>query len=457
MNHPQYSHYQETGLSSIKMIPAHWKMIRNGNLFQQRNQSGNLLDPILEVSIHTGVKVRDLANLARKQIMSDASKYKKAVIQDLAYNMMRMWQGAVGVVPVNGLVSPAYIVLSPFPHTDPTYYAYLFKTKEYMSEVHKYSRGIVPDRNRLYWESFKQLLSCNPPIEEQRMIVGYLKSKTIQINKLIQKKKCLIELLKKQKQAFIHRAVTRGLDPSVQLKSNCIEWFGNIPEHWEVRKLKSLTKFQNGFAFKPSDWKASGIPIIRIQNLNGSNIFNYVIEGKFNAPRIGENDLLFAWSGNRGTSFGSFLWSSTQPGYLNQHIFKLTDFDLDKLFFYFALRAVTGYVEQKANGIIGMVHITKPELGSIVIPIPPKNEQEAIGQYLKQKTKIINHNINNIERQIALIQEYRTRLISDVVTGQIDVRNIEIVDIVEEELIENILEEEQEEESLELIGAGDDD
>jgi type I restriction enzyme S subunit len=119
------------------------------------------------VSLKTGVRVRDFETSDRKQVMADREKYKRAVAGDIAYNMMRMWQGAAGVAPVDGLISPAYVVAKPLPGTEPRYYEYLFRLPAYMGEVDKYSRGIVKDRNRLYWENFKQIPSCYPPYIEQ--------------------------------------------------------------------------------------------------------------------------------------------------------------------------------------------------------------------------------------------------------------------------------------------------
>ena len=149
-------------------------MRRNGRLFLQRNETGFPDLPILEVSLKTGVRVRDFKNSTRKQVMSDREKYKRAKRGDIAYNMMRMWQGAVGVAPVDGLVSPAYIVAKPLADTDSRYYGYLFRVGAYMAEVNKFSRGIVSDRNRLYWEDFKQMPSPFPPLDEQATIVRFL-------------------------------------------------------------------------------------------------------------------------------------------------------------------------------------------------------------------------------------------------------------------------------------------
>lgn len=167
---------KDSGLEWLSHIPSHWEIRRNGTLFIQRNETGFPELPILEVSLRTGVRVRDFDNSKRKQVMSDRSKYKRAHEGDIAYNMMRMWQGAVGVAPVDGLISPAYVIARPLEGTNSRYYEYLFRTGVYMNEVNKYSRGIVSDRNRLYWQDFKQMWSPFPPPEEQEEIVDFLDS-----------------------------------------------------------------------------------------------------------------------------------------------------------------------------------------------------------------------------------------------------------------------------------------
>jgi len=235
-----YKEMKPAGLAWLGDVPSHWEVRRNGRLFGARRETGFPDLPILEVSIRSGVRVRDFDNGARKQEMADRSKYQRAVYGDIAYNMMRMWQGAVGIAPTDGLVSPAYVVARPYPETDAAYYAYLFRTAAYMRETDTFSRGIVPDRNRLYWESFKQMPSAYPPLAEQRLIARFLDWHGARTAKLIRAKKKLIALLNEQKQAIIHRAVTRGLDPNVKLKPSGIPWLGDVPEGWAVMRLRHL-------------------------------------------------------------------------------------------------------------------------------------------------------------------------------------------------------------------------
>lgn len=120
--------YTDSGLPGLGAIPSHWEVRRNGRLFVQRNDTGFPDLQILEVSLKTGIRARDMENLARKQVMSDKEKYKCAKQGDIAYNMMQMWQGAVGVAPVDGLACPAYVVARSLPGTDSQYYQLRFRT-----------------------------------------------------------------------------------------------------------------------------------------------------------------------------------------------------------------------------------------------------------------------------------------------------------------------------------------
>jgi hypothetical protein len=177
-----------------------------------RNHTGFAELPILEVSLRTGVRVREFENSTRKQVMSNRDKYKRAAKGDIAYNMMRMWQGAVGVAPVDGLISPAYVVASPLDGIDSRYFTSLFRTPAYMGEIDNHSHGIVKDRNRLYWEDFKQIFSPYPPPQEQGVIADFVQSYTASIGNLIDQAKREIDLLNEYRTRLIADVVTGKLD-----------------------------------------------------------------------------------------------------------------------------------------------------------------------------------------------------------------------------------------------------
>jgi len=403
-----YPEYKESGLPWLSWIPTHWDVGRNGRLFAQRNQNGFGALPILEVSLRTGVRVRDMENLKRKQVMSDREKYKRAALGDIAYNMMRMWQGAVGVAPVDGLVSPAYVVARPYPGTESRYFTYLFRTNTYMNEVDGYSRGIVMDRNRLYWEDFKRMPSCMPPHEEQKAIADYLDANVIKVRRFIHNRRRLIEVLNEQKQAIVNRAVTRGLDPNACLKPSGIEWIGEIPVHWELLRLRRILRVKSGDIIAAQDEKPVGYPIY-----GGNEIRGYTDKWNTEGPII----LL----GRVGAKCGCVhlvkgrFWAS-------EHALRVQVLcPIDLRFLSFLLQAAD------LNRLA--IRTAQPLINSSIVrtlgaALPPMKEQEAIALFVAEKIAKLDTAVKNAQREIDLIREYRTRLIADVVTGKLDVRHL---------------------------------
>lgn len=416
-----YPKMKETGLAWLSTMPAHWDVRRNGRLFGVRREIDFPDLPILEVSIRSGVRVREFGNGARKQEMADRSKYQRAEKGDIAYNMMRMWQGAVGIAPVDGLVSPAYVVARPFPETDASYYAYLFRTAAYLREIDTFSRGIVPDRNRLYWESFKQMPSVYPPLDEQRLIVRFLDWHGVQTAKLVRAKKKVIALLNEQKQAIIRQALTRGLDPSVKLKPSGISWLGEVPQNWEVKRLKWATRLQRGYDL-PADKRVAGpYPVV-----SSGGVIDRHAECKAQAPgvvmgRYGSTEAVF------------YIEEDFWPH--NTSLF-VTNFqgNLPRWCFYL-LRTISKADHAGKSAVPG---VDRKDLFDIVVVVPPYDEQVKVVKGIEDRSKEIDGTISNVENQIALIHEFRARLIADVVTGKLDVRSAvaNLPDLIELEPID---------------------
>jgi type I restriction enzyme, S subunit len=201
-----------SGVEWLGEVPEHWEVGRVGRLFVQRNEVGFGTLPILEVSLRTGVRVRAFGGSERKQIMSDREKYKRACKGDIAYNMMRMWQGAVGVAPCDGLISPAYVVARPIAGTIPEYFTELFRTTEFMAEVDRNSKGIVKDRNRLYWEDFKRIVVAYPPPEEQSAIVAGIRKRTEILDQGVELTERELAVVRELRTRMVADVVTGKLD-----------------------------------------------------------------------------------------------------------------------------------------------------------------------------------------------------------------------------------------------------
>lgn len=200
---------KDSGIDWISEIPAHWEVSRINWLFVEKDETGYPNLPLLIVSINSGVTLRDMDdNENRKQLAEDFNVYKRTLAGDIAFNKMRMWQGAVGVVPQDGLVSPDYVVARPNYFVNSAFYGFLFKTREYLAEFIKHSHGIAWDRNRLYWDDFKNIFAVVPPLEEQNQIVEFLDAQQKEVTfatKLIQRQ---IQKLQELKSTLINSAVT---------------------------------------------------------------------------------------------------------------------------------------------------------------------------------------------------------------------------------------------------------
>lgn len=434
-----YPETRRSGLPWLGDVPAHWDVRRNGRLFGPRRETGFPDLPLLEVSLRSGVRVRDFESGARKQQIADRDKYQRAVRGDIAYNMMRMWQGAVGVAPTDGLVSPAYVVARPFEETDAVYYAYLFRTSAYMREVDTFSRGIVPDRNRLYWESFKQMPSVYPPLEEQRLIVRFLDWHGAQTAKLIRAKKKIIALLNAQKQAIIHRAVTRGLDPNVKLKSSGVPWLGDVPERWEVLSLKRITSSRCdgpfGSGLKSSHYTPHGILVIRLQNI-GFGVFkrtNPAFISHEHYQSLGDHsvvggDVLIASLGDERTPCGR---ACVAPSDLGEAMVKADCFrfrlKLDRADPHFVAASLSATADASSAILSAGATRQRVNLQSTserILAIPPIEQQIRIMESVVAVNEKHQPLLDSTDREITLIQEFRNRLIADVVTGKLDVRMI---------------------------------
>jgi type I restriction enzyme S subunit len=310
-----------------------------------------------------------------------------------------------------------------------------------MHEVDKYSRGIVKDRNRLYWDEFKQIPSAFPPTNEQKTIADFLDGNAKMIRRLVSAKGQLIALLNEQKQAIIHRAVTRGLDPNVHLKPSGITWFGDVPEHWEVKKLKYLCNAIFGGSTPPSGqpecWDGEVVWVTPQDIGQGDRL-------RDSARRITRVGL--ASCSTVLVPAGSIIITSRAPvgNVAVAEIELCTNQGCKALllrpecllsdFAFLLLQTFKDELQSLATGTT-FTEISTSRLASVKVTLPPLPEQEDIVRLVAVSTEALNDAIEQARRKIDLLHEYRARLITDVVTGKLDVRGVELPALDEAEAL----------------------
>lgn len=407
-----YPEYKDSGVPWLGKVPEHWVCAPHRALFSEINEQGHAEESLLSVTISKGVIRQSdlLADTLKKDSSNlDKSKYKLVLPNDLAYNKMRAWQGAVGVSRFRGIVSPAYIVVRPRANCNPNYFHFLFRTPEFAKEAERWSYGITSDQWSLRPEHFKMIRSCVPSRTEQDSIVGYLSAVDLIFRRFIRNRRQLIALLNEQKQAIINQAVTRGLDPNVRLKPSGVDWLGDIPEHWSVGRVKSLCSMKSGEGITNLEIDESGpFPVYGGNGLRGY-ASSFTHSGEF--VLVGRQG---AKCGNVHHVSGEF-WAS-------EHAVVVTS----------NTQACIRWIESLLSAMdLNRYSIAAAQPGLAVerilnlgVPVPPLDEQQAIAGAIASRCRGLHGSIVNAERQIALIREYRTRLISDVVTGKVDVRSL---------------------------------
>jgi len=199
---------RESGIPWLGKIPTHWEVRKIAWLFRERDQRGEPELPLLEVSINSGVVLREFSDERIESTAADFNTYKVARHGDVVFNKMRMWQGAVGVAPEDGLVSPDYVVAAPTGPMSSTYAGLLFRTAAFSAECARHSHGIVWDRLRLYWEGFRDIQVPLPSDQEQIGIAQHVASEANKVDDLRSSTECTISLLKERRSSLIAAAVT---------------------------------------------------------------------------------------------------------------------------------------------------------------------------------------------------------------------------------------------------------
>lgn len=428
----RYKEYKDSGVEWLGEIPEHWALKPLKAISRIKSITNSINKELLSIYLDKGViRFSDVTTKRTNVTSEDLSKYQLVNIGDFVLNNQQAWRGSVGVSMYEGIVSPAYLVIELSKKLNEKYANYLLRSSYMVYQYVILSRGVGSIQRNLYWQHLKNSSIFFPSLSEQKRIATYLDQKTSQIDKAITQKERIIELLKERKQILINKAVTRGLNPDVPLKDSGIDWIGEIPEHWQVSKVKHCTsKISKGTTPTTVGGRIideGPIRFIKAENIQNGIINDdplHFIDEKTNKiivrSELQVNDVLCVIA---GATLGkvAIIKNEILPANTNQAVCFLRP-NSCILPQYLSISLIAKYIYdliwldavQSAQPNLSMEN-----LGNFPIFLPPLFEQQQIAEYIENNNKKINSAITQKHLEIEKLREYKATLIDSAVTGKI--------------------------------------
>ncbi|MFZ1507501.1 MAG: restriction endonuclease subunit S [Anaerolineae bacterium] len=381
--------------------------------------------PLLSVVRENGVILRDITNRDENHnyIPNDLTNYKVVRKGQFVMNKMKAWQGSYGVSQHDGIVSPAYFIFD-IDEVEGAYFHSAIRSKAYVPFFTQASDGVRIGQWDLSQTRMKEIPFFMPPLPEQAAIVRYLDYVDRRIRRYIRAKQKLIALLNEQKQVIIHQAVTRGLNPDVRLKPSGVEWLGDVPEHWQVKRAKYYLSEVDERSVSGEEELLSVSHLTGVTPRSQKNITMFMASSYAGHKLCHPGDLvantMWVWMGALGVAKQTGIVS---PSYGVYRMLRADAFVPDFLDYLLRTKPYISEYIRRSTGIrSSRLRVYPEEFLKISLFQPPYEEQLQIIQTLTQETEQTAKAIERTRQQINLIFEYRTRLIADVVTGKLDVR-----------------------------------
>jgi type I restriction enzyme S subunit len=432
----RYPAYNDSGVDWLGQIPAHWDVTRSKRLFRLRNTRALPSDRQLTASQQHGVIPQDdfMAREGRRvvQVITGADILKHVEPSDFVISM-RSFQGGIEFSPYAGAISSAYVVLAPSRHVEPSYFLHLLKSRRYIQAL-QCTSNLVRDGQALRFENFALVDLPFVPRSEQRMIAAFLDRETARIDALVAKKDRLIELLQEKRTALITHAVTKGLDLSVPMKDSGVEWLGEVPTHWNVKRIRDVARSLQtgpfGSQLHADEYVVGQWPVINPANLRDSQLIpdrectvTETVAIRLERHRLASGDILFARRGEMGRCG---LATHDETGWLcgTGCIRLRTRVELVKPAFLLQILStarVRDWLQLQSVGST-MDNLNTSIIGRIPVALPTVGEQASIVEFINHETPKIDQLITRVQAAIEHLDELRTTIISAAVTGKIDVR-----------------------------------
>lgn len=434
----KYEEYKEYLYDWLPTIPKHWQEISLRGLFylsDERKENRTDLE-LLSVYREFGVIPKSSRTDNKNVESENTSKYKVVHKNDLVINKMKLWQGSLGISRYEGFVSPAYIVAHCNFDGNLQFLNLFLRSPLIKTYYNRISYGIRVGQWDSDFYSFKQLVIPVPPYKEQEKIVQYLDWQVSNINHLIHGYQKQIKLLQERRQTIIDRAATQGINPNVQYKDSGATWIPQIPEHWNMVYSKKLFAQRKDKAF-PNDIQLTSsqkygiISQDEFMKREGRRL-TVVVTGSDILKHVGIGDFVISMRSFQGGLEYSYVEGKISSAYVMLIPNKEKVYDE---YFKWLLKSKS-YIKA-LQGTSDLVRdgqaLRYANFAKVYLPEIPLEEQKAIADYINNEVTKIDNALPTFQEKIKLLREYRTRLISDVVTGQFDVRDVVIPEYTPED------------------------
>lgn len=411
----KYKEYKDSGVQWLGEIPSHWKVRKMKYTFIERSEKNHPYEKPLCATQSKGVIPQSLYEGRVVVVNKGFEGLKLVKIGDFVISL-RSFQGGIEYAYYQGIISAAYTVLQPKDSYMSPFFKYLLKSHDYIQLLQTCVTGIREGQNINYPLLSKKAIPL-PPLAEQHSIVTFLDTKCSLLDTLLSNKEKQISLLQEMKQRVIADAVTRGVNPNVKLKATNIPWLPEIPEHWDMSKVSSHFRQRN---VKVSDKEYPALSVSKmgvtpqLDNVALSNV-----EGN-SRKLVKVGDYAVNSRSDRKGSCGV----SQYEGSVSLITIVLEPFDIDRGYVHYLFRS-NPWIEEfyrNGRGIVADLWTTNYQMmKGMYLPIPPLSEQRAIVSYITERTSKIDTLIEKLTKEIECVKEYKQRLISDVVTGQVKV------------------------------------
>ena len=427
-----YVEYRDSGIPWIGNVPSHWEIVRLQTQLDEVNEKNDPVQTtqILSLTNKLGVIPYEEKGNQGNKSKEDLSTYKIAYPDCIVANSMNILIGSVGLSKYHGCVSPVYYVFRAKNAANIDYLNYLFSLPSFQRELRKYANGILEIRLRVSSSNILKRKIALPPVDEQREIVEYLKSKIERIDSVIAEAKASIEEYKVWKASIIYEAVTKGLDPNAEMKDSGVEWIGMMPTTWSACALKHLTT-KIGSGKTPSGgaevYTTEGVMFLRSQNvyntgleLDSVSFISEEIDETMANTRVQYQDVLLNITGG---SIGRCCLYDLEgvPANVNQHVCILRA-DKTKLlpqflrYFWNSSSGPMVVAQHQTGG--NRQGLNFEQIGSTKIPCCSIEEQAQIVSFLDNRCQCIDMLVNEKESLISDLEAYKKALIFEVVTGK---------------------------------------